>query len=63
MVLFFLLSMGFSNSLNANSSVPNPHSRFSIFHKKKNEGVINDRGHGRGHPPKVRSGYKINKKK
>jgi hypothetical protein len=64
MILFILISMGFMNELYASPENNEPHSPFSIFHfRKKQRGVI--KAHGgitRGTPPKVRSGYKINKK-
>jgi len=60
--LYALISIGFVNILQA-SPVKPPHSPFSVFHKKKHSGIINDHGLTRSTVPKVRSGYTINKKK
>jgi hypothetical protein len=61
-ILCILISIGFANSLYASTINKTPHHPVFNF-KKKHSGVIKGRGHGRGKPPKVRSGYSINKKK
>ena len=64
-ILCYLISIGSMNSLYASpvNIAPKPGSLVSLFNKKKQQGIIKDHGRPtRGQPPKVRSGYTINKK-